>query len=744
MTLGLVISYVSNRAQIAEIPLAVLQEQGDAAARLKALHTLASELKRLSDQQHKGAPWRQRFGLNPNVELGKKLWPLYVETHNTLLRDPARAALEGHLIALLAVTPGTPQRAAAAQTAYDPLKAYLMLAAPDKVDPAFLANALMTFVTPDESVPNPLWQTLAPDLWRFYAEQLPSHPEWAIQPDRQLIAQARQVMVGQLGQRNGEAALYLEVLEQARSHYPDLQLSQMTGDTDVAALFATKKTVPGLYTRQAWEGSVRAAIDTVAQGRREQIDWVLGDPSGHLDTAMSPEALKARLTERYFDDFSDVWLTFLNSLRWRPANSLPEVIDQLTLMSDIRQSPLIALVNTLAYQGQTGAQGQALAESLIQSAQQWVNQKTPAIDQNVLGLREPLDKTFGPLLKLVDQSPDAHNLQTFLTRVTRVRLKLQQVSNAPDPQAMTQALAQTVFQGKGIDLTDTRDYGSLIAAGLGAQWSGFGQSLFVQPLNQAWQSVLQPSAASLNRQWQRHIVDHWNSAFSGRYPFAGSGSDASLPMLGQMIRSGTGRIDQFLAGHLGGVLRKEGDQWVADSRHSQGLKFHPDFIKSMNQLSHLADVLYTDGSLGLHFELQAKAVRDVVQTTFVLNGQTMAYYNQRESWHRFPWPGRSDYPGMHLTWTSVKASNRLFGTYDGPWGFIRWLEQAQVTPLDDSDTRYQLVLTAPDGIDLTWFMRTELGRGPLTLLQLRGFRLPSQIFMTQIASTEPGAARGES
>jgi hypothetical protein len=73
-----------------------------------------------------------------------------------------------------------------------------------------------------------------------------------------------------------------------------------------------------------------------------------------------------------------------------------------------------------------------------------------------------------------------------------VRLRLQQVTNATDPQAMTQALAQTVFQGKAVDLTETRDYGSLVAAGLGQEWSGFGQTVFVRPMEQAWQQVLRP------------------------------------------------------------------------------------------------------------------------------------------------------------------------------------------------------------------------------------------------------------
>jgi type VI secretion system protein ImpL len=261
--------------------------------------------------------------------------------------------------------------------------------------------------------------------------------------------------------------------------------------------------------------------------------------------------------------------------------------------------------------------------------------------------------------------------------------------------------------------------------------------LFVQPLDQAWQRVLQPSAASLNNHWQRAIVDHWESAFVGRYPFAATGSDASLPLLGQMIRADSGRIEQFLQRQLNGVLRKEGSRWVADPRHSQGLRFNPQFLAAINQLSHLADVLYTDGGMGLSFELQGKAVRDVVQTTFILNGARHHYFNQKESWQRFGWPGGSDHPGVSLSWTSVHTGERLFGDFQGTWGLIRLLEKAQITPLDDGDSRYRVVLKAPDGLNLTWHLRTELGAGPMSLLKLRDFKLPRQIFLGQRGARQP-------
>ncbi|WP_155512434.1 ImcF-related family protein, partial [Yersinia pseudotuberculosis] len=559
-------------------------------------------------------------------------------------------------------------------------------------------------------------------------------------PDTGLVSQVRQVLLGQMGQRNAESTLYENMLLSVRRNYADMTLMDMTGDTDAQRLFQTSESVPGMFTRKAWDEQIQQAIDKTVASRREEIDWVLSDNRRAISEDISPEALKKRLTERYFTDFAGSWLSFLNSLHWNEAHNLSDVIDQLTLMSDVRQSPLIALMNTLAWQGQTGQQNQALSDSLVKSAKALMNKdQAPAIDQSAGGPVGPLDETFGPLLALMGKG-DAQNrlssdsslsLQTLLTRVTRVRLKLQQVVNASDPQEMTQVLAQTVFQGKSVDLTDTQEYGSLIAASLGEEWSSFGQTMFVQPLTQAWETVLQPSSASLNDQWKNAVVANWKSAFDGRYPFAASKSDASLPMLAEFIRKDSGRIDSFLTRELGGVLHKEGTRWVPNKVNSQGLTFNPAFLAAINQLSQISDILFTDGSQGLRFELLARPVPNVVETNLAIDGQKLHYFNQMESWQSFRWPGETYKPGTMLTWTGVSSGARLYGDYQGTWGLIRWLEQAKQKKLDEG--RYQLTFTTADKQPLQWILRTELGKGPLGLLQLRNFTLPAQIFLIQHA-----------
>lgn len=751
---GTLLSFAVNRSQIVSVAQqarALVKHPSLSDHQLTALHTLRNDAGRLQNHIQQGTPWYLRFGLDHSQQLLNAMLPWYGVANNLLIRDPANAALTQKLSKLANSEPNSGQRAQLAKPGYDQLKAWLMMARPDKVDGAFYAQAMKSVQPTRKGISTGLWQSLSPDLWAFYITELPKQPQWKITPDAQLVSQSRQVLLQQIGQRNAESTLYENMLKSVRRNFADISLEEMTNGTDARRLFTTGEVVPGMFTRQAWEGGIQQAIEKAANSRRDEIDWVLSDSHKAVSADLSPEALKARLTQRYFTDFAGTWLSFLNSLRLNPANNIADVTDQLTLMSDVRQSPLIALMNTLAWQGQTGQQNEGLSDSIIKSAKDLVGGKDkPAIDQSASGPQGPLDETFGPLLQLLGKNTGSNvmsadnslSLQTYLTRITRVRLRLQQVASASDPQEMMQTLAQTVFQGKSVDLTDTQQYGSLISASLGEEWSGFGSTMFVQPLTQAWETVLQPSAASLNDKWSRSVLTDWHTAFDGRFPFAASKSDASLPMLAEFIRKDSGRIERFLTTELSGVLHKEGSQWVPDKVNSQGLSFNPAFLRAVNQLSQLSNILFTDGSQGISFELQARPVPQVVETRLTIDGQKLHYFNQMAEWQSFRWPGDTYKPGTMLTWTSVNAGARLFGDYSGTWGFIRWLDQGKRQQLDRS--QWMMSFTAPDGRTLQWVLRSQLGSGPLALLALRGFRLPEQIFnVDSAATTQALMARAE-
>ncbi|HEM8137530.1 TPA: type VI secretion protein VasK [Providencia rettgeri] len=734
---GTITSFIVNQTSIRhaeETARIAADKQLPLGERLKNQYELQEYLARLQYRQTHGAPWYTRFGLNQDSQTLARLWPLYTQNHQALMKAATMEALKTQLAAYVALPPASSAREQNTQQAYNALKLYLMLASTDHVDTAWLTQNLLTIWPERSGVPKAEWQHLAPPLFQFWADNLLKHSELALKPDMTLVNTTRKILLKQIGQQNAEAGLYQEVLKQVASNWPDLTLMDMVGDTDAQLLFSTDEIVPGVFTRQAWEEQVQAAIDEVVNKRRNEIDWVLTDKTQTVDNEVSPEALKARLTERYFVDFGNSWLNMINSIQWHQADSLSEVIAQLNVLADVRQSPLVALMNTLAWQGKTGQKSEAFADNLVDSAVKLLDKKKQVkqfIEQNQAP-KGPLDDVFGPILEMMegkDGTGKNGNLsfQSWLARVTQVRLKLQQVNNASDPQAMAKMLAQTVFQGKTIDLTDTLDYSKLVAASLGQEWNSFGHSLFVQPLEQAWRQILSPAADNLNTRWQTTIVSQWNKAFAGRYPFKATGSDASLPLLAQFLRSDSGRIDQFIKTNLGGIVHKEGNRWVVDPSMSQGLTINPEFLKAINQLSDISDIVFAQGDANIRFELMARPSKGVAQVQLIVDGQKLDYFNQMESWKSFIWPGDSYYPGVTLNWQSVRSGMQIYANYQGNWGLMRLLEQAEVTQLDSS--RYQLVWRTKEGETLRFILRSELDSGPLALLKLQQFRLPNNIFL---------------
>lgn len=735
--IGMVVSYFMNRQLITQsqqqAQLATDNHQSEL-ARLQAQYGLQQTLGLLSYREQNAVPFWLRFGLSSNSSLLSHLWPVYSQSMLPLLRDSTQHHLETYLQSFVQLPPESAERIEGAQSAYQTLKAYLMMSDPSRIEPTFFTESVLNIWRQNEDLKEGEWQTLGTELLTFYASQLPYHNEWTIKPNRNLVAGSRTILIRQIGQRNGESALYQKILQQAQHNFAEMTLDDMTGDTDVSFLLSTSETIPGIFTRKAWEESIEPAIKKAVHERREEIDWVLSDTQKETDIDISPEKLQQNLTERYFNDFSGSWLSFLNGLQWRETQNLSDTIDQLTLMSDIRQSPIIALMNTLSYQGKTGRQQEKLADSFVNSAKDLLNKEQQPIISQKAAFTGPLEPVFAPILAFTDpqssvQNSDALSLQAYLTRVTRVRLKLQQVVNAPDPQAMSQALARSVFEGKTVDLSETQDYGSLIAASFGQEWNGFGQTLLVQPLSQAWQQLLAPTSQGINTQWRNAIVNDWNSAFGGRYPLKNTQSEISLPLMAQYLRPDNGRIQRFLETHLNGVLHKEGTHWVPDTTNAQGLTFNPEFLKALDKLSYLGDVVFANGEARLYFELRPGTSPNIMQTHLMIDKQSLIYDNQQPQWQRFVWPADTVASGASLSWITTNTGTRIYGDYRGVWGIIRLLEDANITPYAGSTSSYSVSWKTLNGQSLNYTLRTEMGDGPIALLQLRNFVLPEKIFL---------------
>ena len=776
-TTGMTVSALTNAHEVHLTGQALhsLKTAPDAASGLRALLAVQHRIKLYEHRVNQHAPLWTRFGLNQDRATLAALWTPYGQSASRLLITPIQNQLEAKLMDLgqMQTSEVSEHTNQAALDGHQALKAYLMLAEPSRTDAGFITPVLERHWPGVAGLTHGEKLDLGERLLRFYADHLGTHTEWQIAPEPDLVASARQTLQAIIVVKNSEDIVYQSVLDAVGNKYPDQTLATVTPGTDPRGLFRTNATVPGVFTRQAYEGSIAAEINKAAERSATANDWVLntqGNPvSEGAEAALSGDALKAELTERYFSDYADAWQAFMNSLVWERAASMPAAIEQLKPMADARQSPVTSLIKTLAWQGGAGAPKASLSDTLVAKAQNVFGRKDEAPEAQKPDPAGPLGPAFDPILRLVAQdnanATGDLSLQRYLDRVTALRLKLQQMSNSPDADAQAKQVALALFQGKGSDLADIQHYADQIAASLGAQWAGMGEALFVQPVAQATQTILLPAQASLNDAWRQTIASTWNQSFAGRYPFANTENDASLPELARFLRPQGGLINSFLGSQLAGVLELQGDRWVPVGRAfgtaagGDSLAFDPEFLRAINTLQKIAAHMLVQGEPQYRFDFQPVPTPGLTDTRLTLDGQILHYYNQRETWHALTWPANpplSQSPGTRLQWQTEQAGTNKNLEYTGRWSLVRLLERAQVEPMDsatlqltwqarpdapatptpaekphdDAEVARQAMAPAPQQLTypIRYLMRTEVGKGPLELLALRGFALPQRIF----------------
>ncbi len=811
-TAGMLISGMTNGRDVldARQSIQTLKTAPDPASRLQALLALQQQIGRVEERVAHHSPLWTRFGLNQDASILAALWTPYADASHSLLATPIQQNLEASLVDLSQMPTDSLDDAtnATAAEGHEALKTYLMLANPSRIDTTFITPQLVHYWSTNANVSIGTKLDMSKRLLTFYAQHLKSHEASRIEPRADLVNASRQTLLSVIGTRNSEDTVYQSVLSGAGNKYLDQTLASLTAGTDTRGLIRTTVTVPGIYTRQAYEGYVANAIAEAAKNRDVTRDWVLANIDDKASPLTSTDTLEQSLTTQYFTDYAEHWQSFMNALQWQAAPNIPAAIEQMKLLADARQSPVIALMKSLDYQGKAGIRQASLSDTLVAKAQNIFGKKEDPQAAEIAKDSGPLSASFGPVLRLIGQvsdTPSAKNaassdvsLQRYLERVTALRLKLQQISNGTDADADAQArqLAQSLFQSKGSELADTQAYAQLIAASLGAEWSGMGDALFVRPVAQATQIVLQPAQASLNDAWRQSIVANWNKSFAGRYPFDNTDNDSSIPELARFIRPQGGLVSAFLSAQLAGVLELQGDQWVEVNTRGGALQFDPAFLKAVNTLQRIAGHLMAQGEPQYRFDFKPIPTPGITDTILTIDSQKLHYFNQRERWQALMWPSNDTQSvGTRLQWQTETAGTSKNFEFAGRWALIRMLERAKVEPIDNAtfqltwqaapDTRVVQVMapqptltttqksihnasddwtgTNNDSSDhaaldslvtqppltaaspkldypLSYLMRTDVGKGPLELLALKGFTLPNRMFIERARTAVPNTA----
>ncbi len=283
---GMLISGLSNARELHLTKQAVqtLATAPDSAARLRALLALQQRIDLYEERTQNHTPLRTRFGLNRDAEVLAGLWKPYAQASRGALVTPIRQNLEAQLVDLsqMQTAQVDAQINRLALDGHKALETYLMMADPSRADAGFMMPLLMRYWSTNANLRIGEKLDLSERLLGFYARHLPAHADWRIQPRPELVNASRQTLLAVIGVKNSEDTIYQGILDAVGNRYPEQTLSSLTVGTDTRGLLHTRATVPGVFTRQAYEGTIAAAIDEAAKRSETISDWVLANGQNTL------------------------------------------------------------------------------------------------------------------------------------------------------------------------------------------------------------------------------------------------------------------------------------------------------------------------------------------------------------------------------------------------------------------------------------------------------------------------------
>lgn len=666
--------------------------------------------------------------------------------YNNLAKDvisrPATAFFENKLDELVMLEGRIPDDFELQDSAYQDLKAYLMLTShvektKGTKDAEFLVTKLTQMLT-TQNVAAKDAQTLA----QFFVSRMSQKNNLAEPEQTELVSRSRQVLVDWINRDQGSEQLYKRIIQGTNAKLQTITLDKLL-NKDLKGIWNVGKPLPRIYTVEGWEKYIKPGLEQAIKDSKSN-DWVLG---GNVYQASVTEAAINSLKERYFKEYATAWYNMMNSITWQPRTTSLDAVNQLHVYADPQRSPLVALFNAVKESSQLDSKkvdvNPAVADAAKRVAARQLSTRSRKVADAVLNsqteninaledkvndyLAGPLEAEFETLLQLIDAQINPKSdlsLQRYLERVTTVKQRLIQMTASSDTGGAARTAVQGVLNGGDNEFLDGIQYARLIEAGVGDRLLPFARNVFVLPFNSVWDSIAGVAQKDINNLWASNFVNPMQSELGGRYPFARSEIEVSIPVLAKYLDVNKGVLNQFVTTQLAGVLTKQGNQWIVAP--GSELKVNPGLLQQLNKLSAISEDFFVNGEGGYSFELKPTSTQGIVQYDLIIDGQSLDYFNQQTEWKTFKWPGDVSNAGLRISWETEAEGMRKTQEISGRFGFIRMLEKSRVTPIDSGTYLVEFPLEK-DKL-MRFYMRTNSGKGPLGLLELKNIHLPNKIF----------------
>ncbi len=731
-------SYLNNRSLLEnvqqDITKAIRLQEGriDLQSRLEAMAILQDRLVQLErfNEEH---PLSIGLGLYQGREMADKLRTEYFNGINSVMLTPVKENLEAFLIEVNlpgnqlrraeAGNAGAIQRTAASgpyrdaipsdvEDGYNALKTYLMLSSREHVDAGHLSDQITRFwrgwleanrgtMSREQMIRS------AGSILSFHLEHA-SDPQWPlITTNLALVDEVRDKLRRVVRGMPAAERVYAEIKARASTRFAPVTVANIVGP-DNASLVTGSSVVSGTFTAEAWREYVQGAIKEAATSAQKNADWVLmTSTSDDLTLEGSPEQIQKTLIAMYKQDYVEEWKRFVQGVSVASFASFPEAVAAMGRIGDPQNSPIGTLVKVIF--DQTAWDNPSVANLGLERAQkgfiEWFKRSilrmSPSrvqVDVNVAAAKGipmgPVGQEFAGVARLVVPRDGGDPLiDTYLSQLSKLRTRLNQLKNQGDPGAGALRLMRDTLSGSNSELAETLRYvDEQMLTGIPDNQRNVLRPLLLRPLLQTYAAIIRPASEELNKTWVAQVQEPFSRKLAIKYPFSPQAGIEAGPAEIAQIFGPEGAVAKFAESALGGLVERRGNTITPRTWGDLGLALQADFMSGFSRwVAPLEGGVAADNQgtsqAQTVFMLRPQPAAGTIGYVVEVDGQKLNYRNGASQWANFIWPNPAGTPGARILATTFDGETVDIINFPGRFGLEKMINSAARTRLSDGAFR---------------------------------------------------------
>jgi type VI secretion system protein ImpL len=610
---------------------------------------------------------------------------------------------------------------------YEALKVYLMLGQQGPMN----AELVKEWLNLDWSVsfPGASNEATRAEL-NAHLDALLSQPMISIALNGPLVKQAQDV----LGKTPMAQRVYASIINSPKSlELPEWRISDVAGPAAPRVLVRSSgkplnQGIEGIYTYKGFtELFLEEALGVSARIQSEA--WVLGEQNVQAQSEVALLAITRDVLDLYYNDFIARYEGILADVDIVPMESVAHAAEVTNVLSG-PTSPMVNLLTSIAAETRLTENRSVLANANVAAGAETV---TRIELKSLLSLQGQI--LFDALMTPAPGQPEPKQPGAFVEeRFAWLNQLVLSVENQPSELEgivailleVNRFMAAIGFNGTPPEFENPND-NPIFQLNLAASRYDVG------PMKR-WASQIVSGAsgisatgtrAQINAKWVANVLPTCEATIDGRYPFNRRAKDeVGMADFTRMFAPG-GLLDTFfdenLAKHVDTQARPN---WVWKKVNDADLGISDSVLQQFQFAAEIRSAFFPEGPAPkAAFQLTPEALApDAARMTLEIDGTSIVFENAggQPVPSGVVWPGAAGFARLTLDPPKEGVANEL--RKDGPWGWFRLLDAAEIRGTNVSDKKR--VVFSVGGRPAIFLMQSSSAINPFALAALGKFACP--------------------